>query len=110
MTDNRDTFETEAKATIEGLFDAIDETLGDVVEVDLLEGILTLELENGGQYVINSHAPNRQIWVSSPISGAAHFNQGAAPGQWVGTRGEGHLSDILAGELSAATGTPIKLG
>jgi len=110
MADNRDTFETEADTTIEGLFDAIDEALGDVVDVDLQEGILTIELESGGQYVINKHAPNRQIWMSSPISGAAHFNQGADPGQWVGTRGEGQMKDILSGELGAATGIPITLG
>lgn len=109
MADNRDTFEAEAKATIEGLFDAIDGAVGDVVDVDLQEGILTLELENGGQYVINSHAPNRQIWLSSPVSGAAHFNQGADPGQWVGSRGEGRLNDILAGELGDATGATVTL-
>ena len=86
----------------------IEDSLGDELDVDLQGGILTIELATGGQYVINKHAPNRQIWLSSPVSGASHF--GHEPGRgWISTRGGAVLHELLAQELSAATGTRISL-
>ena len=34
-----------------------------------MQGVLTLNLGSHGTYVINKQAPNKQIWVSSPVSG-----------------------------------------
>lgn len=31
-------------------------------------GVLTLKLDEHGTYVINKQPPNKQIWLSSPIS------------------------------------------
>jgi frataxin len=46
------------------------------------------------------HRPNRQIWLSSPKSGAWHFDADpAVPGQWVATKGGERLHDLLAREL-----------
>jgi len=112
MSLDESTFTTLADATLADLFDTIDEVLGDVIDVDLEGGILTLELETGGQYVINKHAPNRQIWMSSPKSGATHYDHTPGPegGRWTGTRDGGDLQQVLAGELTALTGTAIDLG
>ena len=41
------------------------------VEYD--SGVLTITMPNKKQYVINKHTPSRQIWVSSPHSGASLF-------------------------------------
>ena len=98
------TFEAHAAATLEGLMDAIDQALGDHLDVDLEGGVLTIELDGGGQYVINKHAPNRQIWMSSPASGASHFGYDGEGRRWVATRGGAVLSEMLAQELAAATG------
>lgn len=103
-------FETLADETLHRFMDAIDAALGDVLDVDLENGILKIELDDGRQYVINKHAPNRQIWLSSPVSGAAHFGYDAASGGWVSTRGAGNLAAILAAELEGAAGTPVDLG
>ncbi len=103
------TFNGLAGSTLEGYYDAIEEALGHTLEVDFEEGILTIELESGGQYVINRHAPNRQIWMSSPVSGATHFNYDEESSGWTSSRGAGVLSEMLADELSAATGTDISL-
>lgn len=43
------------------------------IEVELESGVLTITLPNKKQYVINKHTPSRQIWVSSPVSGAGYF-------------------------------------
>lgn len=33
------------------------------------QGVLTLNLGSHGTYVINKQSPNKQIWMSSPLSG-----------------------------------------
>lgn len=105
-SDGESAFQAEADRTLADLLERIEDSLGDELDVDLQGGILTIDLATGGQYVINKHAPNRQIWLSSPVSGASHF--GHQPGRgWISTRGGAHLHELLAQELSAATGTPI---
>jgi frataxin len=109
MSLDESTFETLARDILERFMDAIDEAMGDVLDVDILGGVLTVELDSGGQYVINKHAPSRQIWVSSPVSGASHFDYDGDAGQWVSTRGGASLSELLSGELTAATGIALIL-
>jgi frataxin len=78
-------------------------------DVELEGGILTVELPGGGEYVLNKHAPLKQLWLSSPISGAWHFAYDEAKAEWRSTRGPETLARVLAGELSAATGAPVAL-
>jgi frataxin len=95
-------FEILAKNTLDTLFEQLEERFGDTIQLDLEDGVLRAELENGGIYLINRHNPLRQIWLSSPQSGAWHF----APAEvahkidWLSTRGEKvSLYDILNREL-----------
>lgn len=103
------TFEDLAEETLDGLFDAIDDAIGDDVEVDFDNGILTLELQDGRQYIINKHAASKEIWVSSPVSGAAHYAYDLEAGNWISTREGGALSDVLAAELKGLTGQDVNL-
>lgn len=105
-SDDESAFHAAADRTLAGLLERIEDALGDDLDVDLQGGILTIELASGAQYVINKHAPNRQIWLSSPVSGASHFAQEPGGG-WVSTRGEARLHELLAEELGAATGETI---
>jgi frataxin len=100
-------FETLADRTLEAIQGAIEDAAEDEVDTELQGSILTLVLEDGRQYVINKHRPNRQIWLSSPVSGAAHFDYDQSSGQWLSTRGGASLHAILAEELTAATGQTI---
>ena len=107
-------FATLADATLMHLFETIDGAVGDKLEVDLGEGILTVEREDGGQYVINKHAPNRQIWMSSPVSGARYFRYDTTSTSWVDARatsdGEAMIMGVVLGrELSAALGRELDL-
>ena len=43
------------------------------------QGVLTVRLGELGTYVINKQAPNRQLWMSSPLSGPVRYDW--APGQ-----------------------------
>jgi frataxin len=97
-----------ADATLAGLLDMLEGLLDERADVDLQNGILTIDLENVGRYVINKHAPNRQLWMSSPVGGATHFDWDEANG-WTNTRGVGTLRSILERELSTATGLSVVL-
>lgn len=64
----------------------------------------------GGTYVINKQPPNRQIWLSSPVSGPKRFDwvvlgegmndkEGSGAGDWVYLRDGSSLGEILRKEL-----------
>ena len=54
------------------------------------QGVLTVRLGELGTYVINKQTPNRQIWMSSPISGPVRYDwaPGGLGGGWVDGVGE----------------------
>jgi len=109
---NQAEFERRAAEILTSLFEQIEEQLGDWLDVELNGGILQIELPDGGAYVVNKHAPNREIWVSSPKSGAWHFapvEAGANDGAWRSTRGAEELTALLAGELAVASGRAVRL-
>lgn len=42
-------------------------------DVEYSQGVLTLRLGQEGTFVLNKQPPNRQIWLSSPISGPKRY-------------------------------------
>jgi frataxin len=108
MTLDEPAFERLADETLKYLLASIEAALGDHLDIDLQSGILTIVLDAGGTYVVNRQAPNRQIWLASPLSGAWHFDYVEGPGhasRWIATRGGTSLALLLAGELALTTGT-----
>lgn len=60
-----------------------------------------------GTYVLNKQPPNKQIWLSSPISGPKRYDwvvdgkdKKSAIRQWVYLRDGSNLTDLLNEELS----------
>jgi frataxin len=102
-------FESFADKTLARLQAAIEDAEGGL-DADLVGGILTIETESGAKYLLNRNAPNRQLWLSSPVSGAWHFAWSDVGQAWLSTRGGERLEDLLARELSEATGEAIELG
>ncbi len=109
MTIDESKFNGLAEATLNHLFDVIDDKLGDLLEVDMENGMLTIASETGGQYIINRHGPNRQIWLSSPLSGASHYDFDDTGQAWVDSRSGERLLPKLADELSRLTGASFIL-
>ena len=103
-------FENLAEETLENLFEGIDEAIGEDADVDFDNGILNIELADGRQYVINKHAPNMQIWMSSPFSGATHYAYDEATESWESTRGGDALLDVLNAEIGKIAGDVVNLG
>lgn len=78
-------------------------------EVDYSDGVLTVQLGSKGTYVINKQTPNRQIWLSSPISGPARFDWHGLEHVWVYRRTKAQLLPLLEEELSQLMGKSITL-
>ena len=68
----------------------------DDVECELSSGVLTLKTPQG-TWVINKQVPNRQLWLSSPVSGPCRYEY--VDGTWTHTRDGSSLSELLEREL-----------
>jgi len=80
------------------LLAALEEGIGPHADAELQGGVLTVEGKDG-TWLVNKHAPTRQIWLSSPRSGARHYVFDAGSGQWKDTRGGADLLELLSAEL-----------
>lgn len=93
--------DTSFESLADSLLAALEEGIGDHTDAELQGGVLTVEGE-GGVWLVNKHAPTRQIWLSSPKSGARHYAFDSASGQWRDTRGDDDLLKTLSAELGLA--------
>jgi len=75
-------------------------------EAELESGVLTITLPGKKQYVINKHAPSRQIWVSSPLTGAGYYE--FKDGNWLPKRTSDNLHAPLQDFLKAEIAIFIK--
>ena len=80
-----------------------------LIILSLQAGVLTLHYE-GKDYVINKQPPNKQIWLSSPISGPKRYDfvmssegqdakEGTGAGDWVYLRDGTSLTSLLVSEV-----------
>ena len=78
-------------------------------------GVLTLVFPPIGTYVINKQPPNKQIWLSSPISGPKRYDwvvmnegqnakEGTGGGDWVYLRDMSTLRELLLTEVGVDLG------
>lgn len=44
------------------------------LEVEFSAGVMTISHPSKGEYVINKQPPNKQIWLSSPVSGPKRYD------------------------------------
>ncbi|KAK9454518.1 hypothetical protein V1511DRAFT_453375, partial [Dipodascopsis uninucleata] len=72
------------------------------IDVELNQGVLTLILPPNGTYVINKQPPNKQIWLSSPVSGPKRYD--VIDGHWTYHRDGSTLGNLLREEVSEALG------
>ncbi|XP_016433288.1 frataxin, mitochondrial-like isoform X2 [Nicotiana tabacum] len=102
-----------ANATIHDLLEKLEE-YGDSVDIDGFDvdygnEVLTLKLGGLGTYVINKQAPNRQIWMSLPVSGPSRFDWDQNSQGWIYRRTKANLRTVLEDELEKLCGSAINL-
>ncbi|KAM0285783.1 hypothetical protein ACHAQH_001245 [Verticillium albo-atrum] len=79
-------------------------------DVEYSAGVLTLNTPEHGTYVINKQPPNKQIWLSSPLSGPKRYDwailgegqgekEGTGAGSWMYMRDGTTLGDVFLKEL-----------
>mmetsp|Transcript_22269 Transcript_22269/g.56657 ORF Transcript_22269/g.56657 Transcript_22269/m.56657 type:complete len:202 (-) Transcript_22269:128-733(-) len=101
-----------ADATMDALHDKleafVEEQDIDGSDVEYGQGVLTVKLGRHGTYVINKQTPNRQIWLSSPVSGPFRFDwvpgQGSSQGTWQYYRDRRELVSQLREEIEKLLG------
>ncbi|CCC71254.1 hypothetical protein NCAS_0G03670 [Naumovozyma castellii] len=67
-------------------------------ELELSHGVLTIDIPSLGTYIINKQPSNKQIWMSSPVSGPNRFDYYHK--KWISLRDNEHLIDIINREFS----------
>lgn len=104
-----------ATATLDAIYEAAiaaseENLFGPDFDGELASGVVRLYLgDENGTYVANTQTPNRQIWLSSPISGPWRYDWHPNDRVWRSTR-DGHLlTELLEKELSGIAGTPIEI-
>ena len=94
---NEQEFEALAAKTLRLLAEAVEDAGADA---ELVGGVLTIVSEDDRTFLLNKHAPLQQLWYSSPLSGAHHYE--AKGGAWISTRDGSGLTERLTKELAAA--------
>ncbi|EXB62335.1 Frataxin [Morus notabilis] len=102
-----------ADSTIHDLQEKFEE-YGDLVQVDGFDidygnEVLTLKLGELGTYVLNKQTPNRQIWLSSPVSGPYRFDWDPSAQAWIYRRNKANLLKLLEREMKQLCGEPLNL-
>lgn len=100
MALDRSHFEQLTEQVLSRWLDRVDEAAG-VDEAELVDGVLTVTLDDGGTFVVNRHGASRQIWLSSPVSGAHHYAYDDASGAWLQTRNGPALEAQLAADFAS---------
>ena len=98
---------TVAENIIDNIAQTIDQQLGDELDATLeSSGILIINTQDDKQFVININSIYNQIWVSSPVSGGAHFAY--ENGIWQSIRGKKiDLYSLLSHDIFSITGKKI---
>ncbi|KAI2643548.1 mitochondrial chaperone Frataxin [Xylaria nigripes] len=79
------------------------------IDVEYSAGVMTLKIDDLGTYVINKQPPNKQIWLSSPVSGPKRYDwvvtsegqgqkQDTASAAWIYLRDGTSLGELLSEE------------
>tara|TARA_Y100000589_G_C27147981_1_gene627713 strand:+ start:1192 stop:1503 length:312 start_codon:yes stop_codon:yes gene_type:complete len=90
-----------AQKTLDDFFSLIEENHEDF-EVDFEEEVLKFEKDDQ-IYILSFHEPTSQIWLSSPISGAHHFELKDKKNSksWYSTRDiKLNLYDLILNEIN----------
>ena len=95
--------------TLESILGQLEaESACDDLDMDIVDGVLTVVFEDGGQVIINRQEPVQQIWVASPL-GPAHFGFDAGRAAWIDDKTGATLMDTLSEAFTRKLGVPVTL-
>ena len=96
-------FKIEAKKILDEIFSFV-EIEFENFDIDYEDENLVIQtLDEKKTFIISVHEPSSQIWLSSPISGAHHFEKDKNSLNWMSTRDQNIiLHKLLKSELKIA--------
>ena len=100
--------ESEFNELADAVFDRIEKAMdacGTEIECSRNGPVLELECEDGSQFIINRHAPNREIWLASRSGG---FHYAFKNGRWTSMRDGSELFEKLGNLVKTATGETVR--
>ncbi len=97
-----------ANLTIEGVQevyeDYSDATPDQQVEVECASDVLNVTVGAHGTFVLNKQAPNKQLWLSSPVSGPLRYDFCPESAAWLNSRDRHPLLPLLVADFEALVG------
>ena len=108
MTLSEQAYESTVKSVFNNILENV-ENQCDSVDIDIDDQSLTIENDDGQQLLLNKHAPTKEIWLSSPLSGAWHFTYHEQSSKWISSKESHELFVFLTKEISQLTQTKITL-
>ncbi|KAI1404410.1 Frataxin-like domain-containing protein [Hypoxylon fuscum] len=99
-------------------YEELQDEKGDI-DVEFSSGVMTVKIPGNGTYVINKQPPNKQIWLSSPVSGPKRYDyvivsegqgqkQDTGAGDWVYLRDGSTLGELLLKETGVEAQLPTE--
>ncbi len=100
-------FNSLAEKTIIHISDSIERSDNNgAIDVEYEEGILTIETSSG-QYAVNKNSHLQELWISSPISGAHHFQFQESSQEWLDKKNT-NLFELLSEELASISEIQVR--
>ena len=96
---NESEFVDLAEETIEAIQETIEESGADI-DYDEINGVLTLEFENGSQIIFSKQTPAKQLWMAAK-AGGFHFDYDDATQQWLCDSGNKENLHAMLNRLSS---------
>ena len=102
-------FSVQASQMLETIVEQLEaESACDDLDMDIVDGVLKIEFEDGGQIIVNRQEPVRQLWVASPL-GPAHFSFDAGRGAWIDAKTGATLMETLSQALTQKLDVAVTL-
>ena len=96
---NESEFVDLADETIESIQSAIDDS-GAAIDYDEINGVLTLEFDNGSKIIFSKQTPAKQLWMAAK-AGGFHFDYDEATQQWLCDSGDKERLHTMLNRLSS---------
>ncbi|MCB0220197.1 MAG: iron donor protein CyaY [Chrysiogenetes bacterium] len=99
-------FRSVADDTLFKLLERLDEIELDDADVELADGVLTVEFEDGKKLIVSRQSAASQLWLAEP-GGGWHFDH--SDGIWICDKRGTDLIEDLARLITEKTGVHVKL-
>ncbi|CAJ0899985.1 13727_t:CDS:10 [Entrophospora sp. SA101] len=103
---SQDEYHQLSEETMEKLYENL-ESLGE--EININDYDVEYSCGSTGTYVINKQPPNKQIWLSSPVSGPKRYDYDFKDEKWIYHHENSTLDELLNNELSQIFKRDVKL-